>query len=370
MSLVQTSWMFLKPYRWRMLVVLLGIVVVTAAGLLTPWLIRALVQAVRTGGDPAAALQGVTLIVAALLAAYALRSIGQFLTNHMSHVVAWNLCHDLRVALYRQLQRLSPAYYASRQSGEIVSRVIKDTDNIEPLIADIVYEFVVSALLMIGTTAVLLLLDARLALIALIPLPFLIAIQLKLHRPIFAAFGRELEKLGSLSALVQDNIAGMKEIQIFNRERQEFGRVSGLSHHYAQDQIYARKLIAMLQPLVAGATGLSIVLVVWFGGRSVVQGRLAVEDLVAFVLYLITFYQPVQMLIDVSEGLQLGLASARRIHEVLRIQPDVEDPQNGIDPGRVRGKIRFDHVTFAYAPGTQVLRDISCAGAGWPDRRR
>jgi ATP-binding cassette, subfamily B, bacterial len=351
---------FLRPYHGRMLLVLISIVAVTVAGLLGPWLIRALVQTLRlAGGDLTAATWGIGQIALALVAVYLVRSVGQFLNNHVAHIVAWNVCHDLRTALYRQLQRFSPAYYANRQTGEIVSRVIKDTEDVEPVVADVIHSFVVSLLLAVGIVLVLIRLDLHLALLTVLPLPLTIIGVFWLTRRILPAFAAEAVRSGELSALIQDNVSGIKEIQVFNRERHELTRVHSLSQHYAQDQVHARKLLALLQPMIEGATGLSIVLVVWFGGQRALRGELLVEDLVAFVLYLTVFYQPLTMLVEVSEVFQRGVASLHRIREVLALEPEVADAPDSVKPSRVRGQITFDNVTFGYDPVRPVLFDIT-----------
>lgn len=175
MSPVQTLLPYLTPYRWRIVLVLFSILVVTAAGLAAPWLVRELVRSVRLAeGDLAAATQGVGFIALALLVAYCFRSLGQYLNFHVSHVVAWNVCHDLREAVYSQRQRFSPAYYSKRQTGEVASRVLKDTDGLEPVLADALYDFVVSALLAVGIVVILLTLEPSLTLLAFLPLPFVL----------------------------------------------------------------------------------------------------------------------------------------------------------------------------------------------------
>jgi ABC-type multidrug transport system fused ATPase/permease subunit len=354
---------FLRPYHGLMLLVLLCIAATTGAGLLAPLLIRSLVALFSNGAPDAVALRTLVGVAALLLAAYAVRAGAQFATIHFAHVVAWNLCHDLRTTLYHQLQRLSPAYYTQRQSGEIVSRVVKDTDNIEPLVADVVYDFVVSLLLAVGIMAIFFTLDPGLMLWALLPLPFALLGVVWLGRKILPAFDAEGERTGELSALVQDNVAGMKEIQVFGREHHEFQRVRGLSRVLAYEQIHARKLDAALYPVIEGAAGLSIVLVIWFGGQRVLAGSLAVEDLVAFVLYLTVFYQPLWSLIAANESFQRARTSLRRIGEVLRMQPEVADPPDGLAPERVRGAIRFEGVSFAYREGVAVLHDINFTAA-------
>jgi ABC-type multidrug transport system fused ATPase/permease subunit len=227
---IQTLLPFLKPYRWRVALVCVSVLTVTAAGLLAPWLVRELVRVLRLAeGDVSATAQSILMLAGLLLSAYAVRSLGQYLNFHYSHVVAWNVCHDLRTALYRQLQRFSPAYYAERQTGEVVSRVVKDTDNLEPIIADAVYDFVVSVLFALGIVVILFSLAPLLTLLAFLPLPFVLAAILMMRRPVTDAFGAEAEDFGEVSALVQDNVSGIRDIQIYNREAHEFERVSNLS---------------------------------------------------------------------------------------------------------------------------------------------
>lgn len=230
LNAIRTLIPLFKPYRGRMLLVMLSVLVVTGAGLLTLWLIRLLVQVVRLAeGDLAAATQSLVDITLGLLIVYMPRSAGQFINFHISHVVAFGLVHDLQVAVYQHLQRFSPAYFSERQSGEIVSRVVKDTLEVEPVVADAVYDFVVSFLLAVGIVIILLTLDVRLTLLALVPVPFALMSVALLARPMQRAFRQESENFGEMSGLVQDNVSGIKEIQVFNREHQELARVRGTS---------------------------------------------------------------------------------------------------------------------------------------------
>ncbi|MGC9039114.1 MAG: ABC transporter transmembrane domain-containing protein, partial [Roseiflexus sp.] len=145
-----------------------------------------------------------------------------------------------------------------------------------------------------------------------------------------------------------DQIGGIREIQIFNRQHLALERVRAVSHQLAHQQIGARRLMAALQPVVEGATGASIVLVVLLGGWLAQTGQLTVETLVAFILYLIGFYQPLYMLVGVSEALQRGLAGLRRVDEMLQLEPDVVDSPDGVVLGRANGAITFKGVSFAY----------------------
>ncbi|MCG8351523.1 MAG: ABC transporter ATP-binding protein/permease, partial [Chloroflexales bacterium] len=356
---IQTLLPFLKPYRWHVALVCVSVLTVTAAGLLAPWLVRELVRVLRLAeGDVSATAQSILALAALLLLAYVVRSLGQYLNFHYSHVVAWNVCHDLRTALCKKLQRFSPAYYAERQTGEVVSRAIKDTDNLEPIIADAVYDFLVSLLLSIGVFVILLLIDPLLTLITFLPTPFVLPAILILRRPAVRVFKAEARDMGEVSALVQDNVAGIRDIQIYTREDREFERVSSLSKQLTRRQIRARQFVASMFPLIEGSTGLSMVLAIGFGGMAALNGTLAIEDLVAFLLYVTSFYLPLWGLTSVSEQLERGGASLGRINEVLSAKPSVDDPVDGVKLGRAQGSLTLEKVSFAYLE-EDVLREMT-----------
>ncbi|MGH3147364.1 MAG: ABC transporter transmembrane domain-containing protein, partial [Rubrobacter sp.] len=162
---------YLRPYRWLFAGVVLFAVGATGMSLAVPWLIRELVQVIQ-GGD-GSAVGSIVWISLGLLGAYLLRGLFEFLSYWVAHIVAWWLCHDLRMALYEHLQRLSLSFYEGRQTGEIQSRVMNDTENTEPLIADIVPEVLVNALMFFGVAAILFWLNPALAFLTLIPVPVL-----------------------------------------------------------------------------------------------------------------------------------------------------------------------------------------------------
>lgn len=348
---------YLKPYRWQFAGVVLFAVGATAMSLAVPWLIRELVQVIQSG-EPSA-VSTIAWISAGVFAAYLLRGLFEFLSYWVAHVVAWWLCHDLRMALYEHLQRLSLSFYENRQTGEIQSRVMNDTENTEPLIADIIPEVLVNALMFFGVAAILFWLDPALALLTLIPVPVLVFAILFLGKRVYAAFKAEREGFGDLSASVQDNLSGMREIQLFTRERRERERLGRLSSRYAADQVRARRLDGAFQPTVLFISGVGTVIVAYFGGRAGLAGRIEIPDLVAFILYLTMFYQPLLALAGLSEYTQLAVASAARIAEVLETDTDVEDPKDGLVPKRLSGEVCLENVSFEYVAGAPVLHGVS-----------
>jgi ATP-binding cassette subfamily B protein/subfamily B ATP-binding cassette protein MsbA len=350
---------YLKPYRWQMLAVVLCTVGATAASLASPWLVRELIRAIEGGGGGGVSV--IAWISLGLLAALLLQGLFQFFSYWVAHILAWWLCHDLRMALYDHLQRLSLSFYSRRQTGEIQSRVLKDTENVEPLIADVIPEAIANALLFFGVAVILFLLNPGLAALTLIPVPLLVFAVWSIGKRVAKAFENELERMGTLSAAVQDNLSGIREIQIFTREGRERERLGALSARYAAEQVRARRLDGALQPTVLLFSGVGTVVVAFFGGRAALLGQVPVADLVAFILYLAIFYQPLILLSEVSEYTQRALASSKRIAEVLETDAEIKDPPRGIDGGRLEGSVRFEGVDFEYVKGRPVLRGVSFA---------
>ncbi|HEX6972586.1 MAG TPA: ABC transporter ATP-binding protein, partial [Limnochordia bacterium] len=360
---------FLRPYRLHMVTVIGATIGVTSLNLIGPWILRELVRLITERGVQPAQIAAQVLSpqtarhlvwLAALFAgAHLLRAGFQFVTSYVAHVMAWTLVSDLRIALYHHLQKLSLRFYQDKQTGEVMSRVVNDTDKVEPLIAHNIPDLIVNSLLLVGITGILFYLSPELALLTLIPIPVLAIAVFLFSERMRLAFKAAQEKLADFNAVLQDNISGMKEIQIFTRERHEGRRVSTKSRRYTIDLLRALRIIAVYHPTVEllGTSGTLIVL--FFGGRAALEGRLAVEDLVAFLLYLSMFYQPVMLLARMNEQVQLALAGGERAAELMAVEPDVREARGAVEIGRVRGEVRFEGVSFHYVPGVPVLRDIS-----------
>ena len=327
-----------------------------------PWLIRDLVRIIAAesqGGGWKEAVGPVSWLTLGLVASFLLRAAFLFLMGYVAHIVAWSYVRDLTVALYEHLQRQSLGYYGDRQTGELLTRLSKDTADMEPFMAHDVPDIIVNVSMLLGISAILFSLDPALAALTLVPLPLLAYFVVRFSDRMHEAFTRAREHYGALCALLQDNLSGMKEIQVFSREAREKRRVRGQAQRHTRDRLKANKLEALWTPGIEVIAGAGTVIVAWFGGRAALQGTLPVEDLVAFVLYLGLFYQPLRLLARTSEGFQEARTGAQHVWEVLDVQPDVVDPPEGVDSGRVRGKVHFEGVDFEYEPDLPVLNNVS-----------
>ena len=353
---------YLRPYRWHMLLVVFCALGATAMMLAGPWLIRDLIRIIATesqGGGWKQAGGPVSWLTLGLVASFLLRAAFLFLMGYVAHIVAWSYVRDLTVALYEHLQRQSLGYYSDRQTGELLTRLSKDTADMEPFMAHDIPDIIVNVSMLVGISAILFSLDPALAALTLVPLPLLAFFIVRFSDRMHEAFTRARGHYGALSALLQDNLSGMKEIQVFSNEVRENRRVRSQAQRHTRDRLKANKLEALWTPGIEVIAGAGTVIVAWFGGWAALQGTLPVEDLVAFVLYLGLFYQPLRLLARTSEGFQEARTGAQHVCEVLDVQSDVVDPPGGLDCGRVRGKILFENVDFEYEPDLPVLNNVS-----------
>jgi ATP-binding cassette subfamily B protein len=345
-----------------MLLVVLCALGATAMMLAGPWLIRDLVRIIAAeseGGGWKEAAGPVSWLTLGLVASFLLRAAFLFLMGYAAHIVAWSYVRDLTVALYEHLQRQSLGYYGDRQTGELLTRLSKDTADMEPFMAHDVPDIIVNVSMLVGISAILFSLDPGLAALTLLPLPLLAYFVVRFSDRMHEAFTRAREHYGALSALLQDNLSGMKEIQVFSGEAREKRRVRSQAQRHTRDRLKANKLEALWTPGIEVIAGAGTVIVAWFGGRAALQGTLPVEDLVAFVLYLGLFYQPLRLLARTSEGFQEARTGAQLVWEVLNAQPEVVDPPGGVDYARASGEVAFESVDFEYEADLPVLKSIS-----------
>ena len=345
-----------------MLLVVLCALGATAMMLAGPWLIRDLVRIIAAeseGGGWKEAAGPVSWLTLGLVASFLLRAAFLFLMGYAAHIVAWSYVRDLTVALYEHLQRQSLGYYGDRQTGELLTRLSKDTADMEPFMAHDAPDIIVNVSMLVGISAILFSLDPALAALTLLPLPLLAYFVVRFSDRMHEAFTRAREHYGALSALLQDNLSGMKEIQVFSGEAREKRRVRSQAQRHTRDRLKANKLEALWTPGIEVIAGAGTVIVAWFGGRAALQGTLPVEDLVAFVLYLGLFYQPLRLLARTSEGFQEARTGAKLVWEVLDAQPEVVDPLGGVDYARASGEVAFESVDFEYEADLPVLKSIS-----------
>ncbi len=356
----QLIFTYAKKYKLALSVTASSMLLLVAAQLLIPWIVKVLVSAVTAPGANIAVMGLVTQLTVIVLIVFVARAGLQFLRSYLAHLAGWGVVADVRKYIYEHLQRLSLRYYEDKQIGQLMSHVINDTDLFEQLIAHALPDIIVNVITFVGVTVVLLSLNWKLTLLSTIPIPlvlFSLQIYAKRVRP---AFRNRQKELGDLNAMLNDNLSGIREIKAFTRENEEAVRIDQRIDSYYKSNLRALKLMATFQPFVDFTSSLGTLIVIYFGGQLALQGILPISDLVAFFLYLEMFYTPVRNLSSAWEAIQSSLAGADRVAGLLAEDEEPHTvPGALVISGRARGEINLRDVSFAYTPDNLVLENVS-----------
>jgi ATP-binding cassette subfamily B protein/subfamily B ATP-binding cassette protein MsbA len=357
---IQLVFSYARRYQGVITITVISMFLLVGVRLGVPAIIRILVENVTSSPITPKAFKVVDILALVVLGIFILRAGITFLRSYMAHLAGWGVVADVRRHIYEHLQALSLRFYEDKQTGQLMSRVINDTELFEQLISHAVPDVVVNLITLVAVSAVLFSMNWRLTLLCLIPIP-LVILSLRVYaRYVRPAFRERQKELGNLNAILNDSLSGIREIKAFTREEEEMRRVDQGINRYRVSLLGALKLMAIFQPFVEFTSSLGQLIVIYFGGRLALQGVLSVADLVAFFLYLEIFYQPVRDLSNAWEQIQGSLAGADRVADLLAEQPEMQNHPGSISlEGRAHGDISFLDVSFEYEPEMAVLEDIN-----------
>jgi ATP-binding cassette subfamily B protein/subfamily B ATP-binding cassette protein MsbA len=360
MKPLQLVFRYTRNYTWQLAVTVTSMLLLVGVQLTLPWIIKTLIDIVTDPGANPDSWQMITTLTFAASGVFILRGILQFTRSYVAHIAGWGVVANLRKHLYQHLQRLSLRFYEDKQTGQLMSQVVNDSDLFETLIAHAIPDVFVNVLTLVGVIFVLGSINWGLLLLSLAPVPLML-VSLRIYaKRVRPAFRFRQKELGDLNALLNENIAGIREIKAFTREEAESDRVGKRIDNYRNSLLRALRLMAIFSPFIEFTSSLGMLVVIFFGGRLAYQGLLPISDLVAFFLYLEILYQPIRALSGAWENIQSALAGADRVSGLLDESQEVQDQKDArllAEP--VQGAITFKDVEFSYIEGEVVLRDIN-----------
>ena len=343
-----------RPYRGRTALALLTLVAYTAVALLPPYLSKLAVDEGIQPGD----LRRLTVIVIAFLVA----GIASFvLSGAQTYFTGWvgeRALADLRIQLFKHLQRLSLGYYERNRTGAIVSRITNDVEALDLLVTDGISSLVQNSLVLAGTVVVLFLLDWRLALATLVVLPLMALATAWFRSRSNRAYRNVRERLGLVTATLAEDISGMRVVQSFTREPTSQTTFRGVNERYREANYDTVILNGIYFPAVDILSSVATAIVLGVGGWLVVEGNMTIGTLLAFTLYLGNFFDPVQQLSQLYNTFLSATAALDRITNVLDEEPDIVDAPDARPLERAAGHVHFDHVRFGYGELPDVLHDF------------
>ena len=350
--------LFMAREHWGLMILsVFGMIFATLLSLVTPGLIQSLTAQLQL---PQGIDMGQLLVyVAILVGVNLLRGGCRFVNTFFSHKAAWNFVPDLTVKVYDKLQSMPMSYYQDKQTGQLMSRMVNDTRQLELLIAHAFPDLMTNIIMVISVTTILFTINPVLAAFTFIPVPFVAMAGTVYAKKIGPLFRTNQRVLGELNGMLQDNLSGMKEIQAFGQEEKEHGKIWEFRRVYADVNIRANFWNGIFHPSVEFFTSLGTVIVVGLGGYLAMGGSMTTAEIIGFILYLSLFYQPISMLARLTEDVNNALAGAARVFEVLDAESNIVDKPDAKKIDRVTGQISFEDVTFHYNPSEPVLNGIS-----------
>ena len=349
--------MIAKPWWGSLLVTVLALIGSSLLNLVTPEAVRRLTALLVA---PEKLTTGILLTyVGIMVGAYLLRGVFRFLAMWQSHVGAWNFVGHLTSLCYDKLQSLSMRYYSDKQTGEIMSRMINDTRQLEVLIAHSLPDMAMNVIVILGVAVMIFTINPALAAFTLLPVPFIILLSRIFITKVAPLFKINQEVLAGLNARTQDNLSGMKEIQAFGKERTESLSMKEYCKNYIYVNVRANFYNAMYHPTVEFLTSIGTVIVMGVGGVLAMGGTMSTADIVGFFMYLSLFYSPLSALARLAEDIQVAGACGNRVLELLDTECEIQEAEDAVDMPKGNGGIAFENVTFGYSDVIKVLDDIS-----------
>lgn len=344
------------PYKGALILTVLALLGSSVVSLVMPDAVRRLTGALTDG---TATKERVLVFAAVILLSYIVKALLTFVSKYKAHVAAWNFVGDMMLDVYNKLQSLSMRFFGDKQTGEIMSRVINDSRNMETLIAHALPDLLSNILIVIMVAIMIFSINPILAAISLIPIPLILFVTMKFSGKVHALFKRNQEVLAEVNGKVQDNISGIREIQSFGREAEEYMSMKEYCKRYSFANVRANFVASIFFPTIEFLTSVGSVLVMGIGGTLALKDVLSVSDVVGFFMYLSLLYSPIAALSRIIEDMQNAFAGGHRVLSILDMESEIKDSENAENIGRANGDIEFDHVSFYYNENEPVLKDIS-----------
>jgi len=360
----------LRPY-WPLLVLAFtAMLVESAMDLLEPWPLKVILDYVVGGKRPPAWLDGwigdaesrlelLNIAIAAVMGIALVGAVSSYTERYLSTTIGKRVGFDLRHTLYHHVQRLSLSFYEHRQTGDMVVRLTADIDAIEDFITTAVLGIVLDLVTLIGMVVVMFYLDWRFSLIGVSIAPVLFIVVFRFMRRIKDATREVKKRQSELASVVQESIASARVVKAFAREDFEERRLDRQSLASVDATLKARSVKARLSPLVDVVVAAGTCLVLFFGVRFVLSGRITPGALVVYVLYLGKMYKPIKDMSKTADTFSKASVAFERMGELLSIERQVSDRPGARVASRFEGRIAFEQVTFGYGASETILKEAT-----------
>lgn len=346
---------YIRPYMHRLMMAILCTVMASACNLYLPWIIKDVVDKVLVRKDTFM----LYVIAISIVVIFIIRGLFFYGQSYLMSWVGQKVVIDIRGEIFRKLQRLSLAFYDKNKTGTIMSYVTNDVAALQTAMVEKAVELVTEGLVLIGSIVAMLWLDWKLTLFTFCTFPVVLWFMDYFSKKIRKNGGEIQECTAELTSVLQETVSSARVIKSFVREDYEIDRFDNQNKENFYANMKNIKLNALLTPTVEFVAAVGVTVVMWYGGRSVIDGDITAGALVAFLVYAVNIANPIKRLTKVAASIQKALAAGDRVFGILDLPEAIKEAPNAKVLPPVKGKVEFDNVKFSYNPKEEVLDGLS-----------
>ena len=346
---------YIKPYAKVLVAALICTVLAAAGNLYLPWIIRDMVDKVLSEKDAFM----LNMIAVSIVVIFIFRGIFYFGQNYLMSYVGQHVIIDIRGEVFRKLQRLSMSFYDKNKTGTIMSYVTNDVNALQGALIENTIELVTEGFILIGSICAMVYLDWRLTVFTFCTFPIVLWFMNFFGRKIRRSGGQIQEATADITSVLQESVSSARVVKSFVREAYEILRFDQENMANFKANMRNSRYMATLTPTIELVAALGVTLILWYGGHNVIDGKTTPGSLIAFLVYAVNISNPIKRITRVIGNIQRALAAAQRVFNVLDLPEEVTDMPGAKPLPPVKGAVTFEHVSFSYNPGEEVIHDLS-----------
>ena len=346
---------YIRPYLHVLFAALVCTMLAAGGNLYLPWIFRDMIDKVLTAKDA----YMLNLISASIVVIFLLRGIFLYWQNYLMSYVGQHVIIDIRSEVFHKLQRLSMSFYDKNKTGTIMSYVTNDVNALQGAMVDNTVELVTESIILIGSTFAMIYLDWKLTLFTILTFPIVLYFMNFFGKKIRRSGGMIQEATADITSVLQESVSSARVVKSFVREKYEIERFEKENAANLAANLKNARYMATLTPTIEFVAALGVTLILWYGGNNVIEGDTTAGSLVAFLAYAVNISNPIKRITRVTGNIQKALAAAQRVFDVLDLPEEVTDLPDARPLPAVTGSVSFEHVTFSYNKGDEIIHDLS-----------
>lgn len=346
---------YIRPYKDKFTLAAVCMVFVSASAGAAAMIIKPILDDIFLSQDE----KMLKLLPLGVIVIYLIRGFGRYFASSLMQVIGQLAVRDIRNDLFTRLQSLSLRFYTGKRTGSLMSRITNDVNLIQDSVSIVVYDLIRESLTMIALLGVVFYRDWKLALIAILVIPFSAAFIGKLGKWLRVVSRESQEKMAEINALLYETFTGIRVVQAFGMENYEIERFKKGNEAYFDTIKRTIRINEISSPLLEFIGAFGMAAIIWYGGSKVMTGETTVGSFFSFLTALFMLYTPISKLSRANNKIQQAMAAAQRIFDLMDTRPDITEKDNAVELGPLENRIELRDITFEYEQGKPVLGGIS-----------